>query len=45
MAFVIGIGEQSARVLIEGPWRFTAARYWGDFKRYKDGKPITVVTE
>ena len=45
LAFVTGIGEQSARVLIEAPWRFTAARYLGDFSHYKDGKPITVVQE
>lgn len=45
LAYVIGVGEQSARILVEAPWRFTAARYLGDFHRYRDGKPITVVQE
>ncbi len=45
VAYIIGIGEPSARILIEAPWRFTAARYLGDFHNYKDGKPITVVQE
>ena len=45
LAYIIGVGEQSARVLIEAPWRFTAGRYLGDFSHYKDGKPITVVQE
>ena len=45
LAYVIGVGEQSARVLVEAPWRFTAARYLGDFHHYKDGKPITIVQE
>lgn len=45
LAFITGIGEPSARILIEAPWRFTAGRYLGDFSHYKDGKPITVVQE
>ena len=45
LAYVWGIGEPSARILIEAPWRFTAGRYLGDFYHYKDGKPITVVQE
>ena len=45
LAYVTGIGEPSARILIEAPWRFTAGRYLGDFYHYKDGKPITVVQE
>jgi hypothetical protein len=45
LAFVTGVGEQSARFLIEAPWRFTAGRYLGDFHHYKDGKPITIVEE
>jgi len=45
LAYVTGIGEQSARVLIEAPWRFTGGRYLGDFYHYKDGKPITVIQE
>ncbi len=45
LAYVTGIGEQSARVLIEAPWRFTAGRHLGDFQHYKDGNPITVIQE
>ena len=45
LAFITGVGEQSARILIEAPWRFTAGRYLGDFSHYKDGKPITIVQE
>jgi len=45
LAFVTGIGEQSARILIEAPWRFTGGRYLGDFYHYKDGKPITVIQD
>ena len=45
LAYVTGIGEQSARVLIEAPWRFTGGRYLGDFQHYKDNQPITVVQE
>ncbi len=45
LAYVAGVGEQSARILIEAPWRFTGGRYLGDFYHYKDGKPITVIQE
>ncbi len=45
VAFIIGVGEPYARIMIEAPWRFTAGRYLGDFHNYKDGKPITVVQE
>lgn len=45
LTYVIGVSEQSARVLIEAPWRFTGGRYLGDFYHYKDGKPITIVQE
>jgi len=45
LTFVIGVSEPSARVLVEAPWRFTGGRFLGDFKHYKDGKPITVVYE
>ena len=45
LAYVIGVGEQSARVLIEAPWRYTGGRYLGDFYHYKDGKPITIIQE
>jgi len=45
LAYITGIGEPSARILIEAPWRFTAGRYLGDFSNYKDGKGITVIQE
>jgi hypothetical protein len=45
LAYVIGVGEPSARVLIEAPWRYTGGRYLGDFHHYKDNKPITVIQE
>ena len=45
LAYAIGVGEQSASVLIEAPWRFTGGRYLGDFYHYKDNKPITVIQE
>jgi len=45
LTFVFGVAEPAARVLVEAPWRFTGVRYLGDFEHYKDGKPITVVTE
>lgn len=45
IAFVLGISEHSARVLIEAPWRFTGARRLGEFDRYRDGKPITVIPD
>jgi len=43
LAYTIGVGEQSARILVEAPWRFTAMRRLGDFIHYKDGKSITVI--
>ncbi len=43
LAYLIGVGEPTARVLVEAPWRFTGMRYLGDFEHYKDGRPITVV--
>lgn len=45
LAYITGIGEPSARIFIEAPWRFTAGRYLGDFSHYKDGRPIAVVQE
>jgi hypothetical protein len=45
LAFVCGVGEHSARILVVAPWRFTAARKFGEFNRYVDGKPITVVPD
>ena len=40
-AFLCGVGEQSARIFVEAPWRFTAGRPLGEFNTYRDGKPIT----
>ncbi len=45
LTFIFGVSEPAARVLVEAPWRFTGVRYLGDFEHYKDGKPITVVSE
>jgi len=45
LAYVCGIGEHSVRILIEAPWRFTAARRLGELDRYVDGKPITVLPD
>ena len=45
LAFVCGVGEHSARILVVAPWRFTAARKFGEFNRYVDGRPITVVPD
>lgn len=43
IAFLTGTGEQLARITIEAPWRFTVARPLGEYDKYRDGKPITVV--
>ncbi len=43
LAYPIGVGEQSTRIFIEAPWRFTGMRHLGEFGSYKDGKPITVI--
>jgi hypothetical protein len=45
LAYVCGVGEHSTRILIEAPWRFTAARKLGEFDRYVDSKPITVLPD
>ena len=45
VAYVCGVGEHSARILVQAPWRFTAARKFGEFNRYVDGKPITVLPD
>lgn len=40
--YLTGVGEPSARILVEAPWRFTAARPLGDFSGATvDGKPLT----
>lgn len=43
LAFIMGVGEQWARIAIEAPWRFTVARPLGEFDKYYDGNPITVL--
>ena len=40
IAFVIGVGEPTARVMFEAPWRFTSFRYVGQFDHYVDERPI-----
>jgi hypothetical protein len=45
LVFVMGLGEQTARVLVEAPWRFTAFRYVGQFNHYRDEQPIMGVWE
>lgn len=40
IAYLCGVGEQSARVLVEAPWRFTTGRPLGEFDTYRDGRPI-----
>ncbi|MGQ3684163.1 MAG: hypothetical protein ACUBOA_03985 [Candidatus Loosdrechtia sp.] len=42
--FFTGVSQESVRVLIEAPWRFTAGRCLGDM-HYKDELPITVIEE
>jgi hypothetical protein len=37
LTFAIGIGEQSANLFVIAPWRFTAARFPGEFGAYQDG--------
>lgn len=45
LAYVMGVAEPAARVLVEAPWRFTAFRYVGQFDHYTDEKPIMGVWE
>lgn len=40
LAFVMGLGESAARLMVEAPWRFTAFRYVGQFNHYVDEEPI-----
>jgi hypothetical protein len=37
LTFPIGVSEQSANLLVIAPWRFTAARFPGEFGAYQDG--------
>lgn len=43
LPFMMDVGEQWARIAIEAPWRFTVARPLGEFNRYYDGNPVTVL--
>ncbi len=45
ITFPAGVSEPAARILVEAPWRYTGARYLGEFDRYKDGNPITIFYE
>lgn len=40
LASLIGVGEETARYMVEAPWRFTSFRYVGQFNHYKDEQPI-----
>jgi hypothetical protein len=37
LTFPIGVSEQSATLFVVAPWRFTAARFPGEFDAYLDG--------
>ena len=39
-AFLVGVGDQSAHLLVQAPWRFTTGRPLGEFNTYRDGYPI-----
>ena len=43
LAWLMGLGEPSARAMVEAPWRFTASRYVGQFNHYTDEQPPTGV--
>lgn len=43
--FITGVSEESASVLIEAPWRYTTARFLGEWDHYKDEKPITILDD
>lgn len=45
LTFPVGVSEPAARIFVEAPWRFTNARYLGEFNHYKDEKPVTIVYE
>jgi hypothetical protein len=43
LLYITGIGEPTARVMVETPWRYTAGRPLGDFTgNQKDGRPIYI---
>jgi hypothetical protein len=37
LTFATGVSEQSAYLFVVAPWRFTAARFPGEFETYVDG--------
>ena len=37
LTFPIGVSEQAATLFVIAPWRFTAARFPGEFGAYLDG--------
>ena len=43
IVFLMGLGEPTARAMVEAPWRFTASRNVGEFNHYKDNRPATGV--
>ncbi len=43
ITYTIGVSEPAARILVEAPWRFTNARYLGEFDHYKDERPMMPV--
>jgi len=45
LVHLMGIGEETARVMVEAPWRFTSCRYIGEFNHYKDEEHIMGVWE
>ena len=38
LSFPMGIGDECAHVLMEGPWRFASGRVLGSLRRYNDGR-------
>ena len=40
LTFPIGVANGAAEFAMVAPWRFTAARYTGEFNRYKDGRNV-----
>jgi hypothetical protein len=45
LTFPAGVSEPAARVLVEFPWKFTGARYLGEFHHYKNGEPIAFMVD
>ena len=38
LSFPMGIGDECAHVLMEGPWRFASGRVLGSLRHYNDGR-------